>query len=235
MRLFEIHPDRATWGNYYIEACHRWGLPGVKCPLCGGWGDVATQYPAIDISTFSNAEAYRDFWPVGLDELAKLRSALAPVVPADYPLPPGTAFGPVEGEARGRFDDFCWVMAWTPLIKGGALKKFADAGIPLIAARANLEFKGNDKPELFELHLEPRARLSEGSLPPEQLQCCEMCGRQPIQRPDTIVVDRATAPTDLHLFRGRDLTTAVFGSDRFVQTAKETNATGIVATEVRLE
>jgi hypothetical protein len=87
---------------------------------------------------------------------------------------------------------------------------------------------------LFELEIEPRARLAEVLLPLGAVQC-HACGRRGGILPEEIVIERSTVPRGLDVFRVRDFTTLILVTEKFVQAAIALELTDILTREVNVE
>jgi len=90
------------------------------------------------------------------------------------------------------------------------------------------------EPRLAEVYLEPSAELHSSIIPFDLAPPCEECGRWALQIPTRIVLKASSVPPDTDVFRGRDLTTAVFATDRFVDALRSSGATGFESDEVQV-
>jgi hypothetical protein len=73
--LVELVPDDSV--DYSIDASHEWGLPGVRCDVCGAtWGKVGVSYPTADLSSLPNSERFTDVSPVTWGEFVCGRQGL---------------------------------------------------------------------------------------------------------------------------------------------------------------
>src|SRR5438270_7207641 len=115
-------PDYGKQSRRYcdVDAAHRWGLPGLKgCPGCGAtWAMTGVAYPTIDLGKMPNVDRYRNVWPVPISELNELRLPICDLMWPGAFLPPGTAFGPLEGTVTGACDLIEWLNPWTLLAQG---------------------------------------------------------------------------------------------------------------------
>lgn len=233
-RLFEVKTDVAKWGklyDYIIHDEHKWGLPGVKCSMCGAtWGNVGLAYPSIDLSALSNEKRYRNVWPVPLEELEELRRPIRQLVGDEIYLPPGTDFGSLVGSAKGNFGDFAWVNSWTLLIRREVLQALKSSGVSMpIGVPAQLRFAKRNQPEFLELQIEPYAMLV---FPPSTPQPCPACDRLGISLPEQIIVEEPSIPTDVDLFRARNFTTIILATERFMEATQSLKLTDISFQEV---
>lgn len=233
MRIFEVKPDDTSEASGLFNASHKWGLPGVVCTACGQiWSQTGVAYPSVDLTSLPSEKRYRDLRPVSLDELNELRRAVLPLLPKDVPLPPGTAFGALTGTAQGTFDDVEWINSWTMLVQSEVLKRLQYAGVRTpVSVRPTLAFKGRDTLDLLELELEPHAKMSTEALLSDDAPC-QCCGYIGLSTPEHITVEFSSMPQKVDLFRGRDYTTLIFATERFVKAAQHLNLTGVKFHEV---
>jgi uncharacterized double-CXXCG motif protein len=173
MSLFEVLWDDKKLDSGYIEATHKWGLPGVSCPGCRDtWGAVGSEYPAVDLSFLSNESDYRVNRPVSLNEFKALRAPLVRLVPESAPLGPGTQFGPLVGKAKGKFNDFASVNLWTLLIRSELKAKLETRMKMPPTVRPELTWLG-DPTDLLELQLEQHGNIKYAD--PFEFSC-QACG-----------------------------------------------------------
>lgn len=232
MRLFELVPDDTY--DTYIEAGHRWNLPGVKCATCGAtWGNVGVAYPAVDLSVLSNANEYREPWPVAWPEFEKLRSAVVPLLPSGAPAPPGTGLGPLVGRARGTFPSLTWQNSWTVLVHTTVLTALRGRGVGLCGGVAQLKHRG-EMPELTELQLMSIGQLAPSCLPPEGFARCSSCGREAVTRPERVIVDGASVSEAPPIFRLSDLTTMILATEAAVDAIVDLKLEGARFEEIQL-
>jgi uncharacterized double-CXXCG motif protein len=125
LQIYDLNPDDSLWHQgirYEIDAVHKWGLPGLKCPVCGAtWATTGIEYPAVDLSSLPDEEVFRDGWPVPLAEFQRRQEEVRALAPPDAMLPPGADFGPSVGRASGQFTDLCWPARWTLFLTEHAL------------------------------------------------------------------------------------------------------------------
>jgi uncharacterized double-CXXCG motif protein len=235
-RFFMLSEDRVVMASFTgdFSATHKWRLPGVKCTGCGiTWGTAGHEYPAVDLSQLSEQAKFVSPWPVALEELSRLRELVRPLAPGGARLPPGTHFGPLEGPASGTFGplttqgDILW------LVQRDALVRLQTEGLQgLMGCRTELRFRKKDAPDLLELQIEPRGRLHPDCLPPDLRPPCPSCGRVSFRLPEDPILDAASLPTDLDLFRVGDFATVIIGTERFKDAVQRLELPGIKFREV---
>jgi uncharacterized double-CXXCG motif protein len=212
-------PSAPRYSGTYL-ASHRWHLPGTTCPACHAtWGSDTESWPCVDLSELDEEDLLAE---PRLEEdysaFERLREKVRPRVPESALLRPGTALGPLVGQARGHFGDLVMQYPWTLLMRQQALEGLRAEGIRgLVGAATALRFRQKDAPRLVELQLEPRGRLHPECLPVPLPARCYRCGRWGIKLPEAPVLDAVTLPEHLDLFRLSDFPTVILGSERFVE------------------
>jgi uncharacterized double-CXXCG motif protein len=236
MRVFDCNQDesREDLTEYEFDATHKWTLPGVKCPTCGAtWATTGVEYPTVDISNEPFADEFESPWPVTLEELEKLRSRIRSRFPEEAPLPPGTEFGSLTGEAFGRFPDFAFAIAWTLLIRRDAYAQLRAKNVRMPAAVApELRLPKNQSHDLLELEIQPLVSLDPASFLPGD-DPCRSCGREGREVNEPIV-SRASVPAEVDMFRPRNFPTYILGTERFKDAVEELGLTGMVFHEMAL-
>jgi len=207
-------------GSY--NAANKWGLPGVHCPVCDAiWSDGSDRYPSVDLSQLPEKDKYSARLEKNYAEFERLCEQVRPLVPAGVPLWPGTKFGPLVGTAQGEFGPLLMHYPWDLLIRREALEQLQAAGVQgLKGCRTELRFRRKNPPELLEPELLPRGQLHPDCLPADRPTPCEKCGRQGWKRPDEPILDAASLPQDLDLFRVGNYTTMIVGTERFVEAVR---------------
>jgi uncharacterized double-CXXCG motif protein len=210
MRLFALRPDDQYPHNYYINAAHRWGLPGVECDVCGWVGATAsTQYPHINLPIGLDAKPYQTHWPVRPEQLHKLIAPIRALLPPEFRVGAGTQFGPLVGKASGKFGDFTWLNIATPLISGANLERIAKE-FPIEVVRPEIQLRSRKPFEFFELVILPHVSLSAEIIPRGGYETCPGCGIWKMYRDksdwaDRPVINTRDWPKDLHIARVREL------------------------------
>ncbi len=218
--LETVEPPRFT-GEYNAE--HKWGLPGIHCPLCDAtWSASAGAYPCTDLSGLEERKEYEEArLEEDYAEFERLCERVRSLVPAGAPLRPGTKFGPLVGTARGSFGQLVLQDGWDLLIRREALEQLQSEGVRgLKGCRAELRFRQKNAPELWELQLEPQGRLHPDCLPPDLQPPCAKCGRLGLTRPEAPLLDAASLPEDRDLFRLGNFLTMLIATERFVDTVQ---------------
>ena len=217
-----------------INAWHKWGLPGVHCPTCGAtWSDVGYDYPCVDLSRIPERALFERPRPEPFSEFARLRELVRPLVHPHSVLPPGTGFGPLMGKATGRFGAIAWVEQLLLLVQPDVLSRLHADGVEgLVGCRTELTFRQKNPPEFLELQMEPLGQLHPDCIPPETPPPCGTCGRHGFSRPETPILDAASLPSGVDLFRVGNFATMVIGTERFVEAARRQQLDGITFREV---
>lgn len=223
MRLYSV--ERLLSRRYAgeIEGDHRWGLPGVRCPLCkAAWGTGGLAYPSVDLSSHperKNLEEPRleeDF-----REFERLRESIRPLVPGRLLLP-GTELGPIVGTAHGTFGPLISPEPWLLMMRMEALERLQEEGLQgLKGCPMELRFRQKKAPpELVELELLPLGLLHEDCIPPEHREPCPRCGRRGFSLPKQPILKGSSLPEDVDLFRLANYTTVIVATERFVETVR---------------
>src|SRR6266852_5665584 len=151
---------------YTIDASHKWGLPGVECPRCGKWTGIGNAYPHVELSTLPNERWYRTGRNVSVAEYMKCVEQVEVLLPEGAFLEPGTKFGPLEGDARGTFNDVSWMSPWILIMRRDAVEKLAkDVKPDLISVPLELSYRGKGPCDLVEVFVEARSRVSDSYTP----------------------------------------------------------------------
>ena len=213
--------------NGEIHGSHRWGLPGVRCPVCHQtWSNTGLEYPSIDLSDLPEEPLFREPRAESLEEFLRLKDLIRSAFPLVKKLRPGTSFGPLVGEVKGEFSGFVWNMPWTLMLTGEALrglrskKLFIPIQVPPI-----LKVRGK-APEIFELEIPPCGKLLNGVYPPEDLRYCYACGRDAATMPPRLIVEYSSIPQETDLFRLSNFTTLILATERFVKAVGDLNIAG---------
>ncbi len=151
----------------------------------------------------------------------RLREWVRPLVPPGVPIRPGTRFGPLVGSARGRFGQICLFYADALIIRREALEQLQAEGLRgLLGCRTELRFRQKEAPDLLELQIEPHGLLHPDCIPPDKRTPCAKCGRWGFSLPKEPLLDTASLPTHLDLFRLANFTTVIVATERFVDTVR---------------
>ncbi|HEY0096796.1 MAG TPA: double-CXXCG motif protein, partial [Archangium sp.] len=179
--------------------------------------------PVIALADFAEAGAEP------IEECERMRELVRPLLPPGAVVGPGSCFGPLVGSAQGRFGQFVSNYSYVLLVRREALEKLQAEGLRgLKGCRMEVRFRQRNSPELLELELLPVGRLHPKCLPPDLAPPCPRCGRQGLSMPKEPVLDAATLPPDLDLFRLVDMTTVVVCTERFVEACQRLGLDGIV-------
>jgi len=233
-RFFEVREDRGSRRSGYVDGTHTWGLPGVQCPECrAGWSTLGEDYPSVDLSQHPARDAFDHPESDSIEEFERLREVVRPLAPKGAPLEPGASFGPIVGTASGHFGDFHIPMPWMLMAKAETLEKLRAEGVRgLEGYPMRLRFKEKRPPELLDIELHPHGFLHPDCFSKPWKQPCRRCGRNANKLPDPMVLDGATLPGDLDVFRLRDYPTVIIASERFVNAVTRLALDEIVFKEV---
>ncbi len=232
MRIYRlIDPDTAT---YWIQAGRKWHLPGVRCEFCDAvWTSLGLDYPSLDLSSYPQEASYRAGVVSGA-EYKLLRQALLDWLSRPLVVRPGTGFGPLIGRADGAIRGLAWVKGWTLLLPEETLRVVASQARGVRGQPTFLTGGRRDYGQLIELYLDPCAELHPSVIPFDLAPPCEECGRWALKMPEEIVLKASSIPDDTDVFRGIDLTTAIFATERFLEALRSSGTTDFAFEEVKV-
>lgn len=234
-RFFWGDEDSAAAAKHGGEAhgAHRWGLPGATCHDCGAtWSGAGCHYPGVDLSDLLERREVEKARPESFHEFARLRELVRPLAPPNATIPPGAGLGPLVGTAFGKLPDFAWIIE-VLLVHREALERLQSEGVMgLRAYPTALRFRQKRPPELLELRVDPHGRLHPDCIPPDEPPPCPTCGRFGLTRPDEPILDAASLPTELDLFRVGNFATMVIGTERFVDSVNRLGLDGLTIREL---
>ncbi|WP_163866329.1 double-CXXCG motif protein [Myxococcus eversor] len=235
MKYFRVEQDLSSRYSGELNATHRWGLPGVEpCPLCGQSGaTLGLEYPCVDLSSLPRVELERlsDPSPVPLDELERLRQLVRPMAPLNAVLDAGTEFGPLTGTGSGSFGSFFMPASWSLCIREEALVRLREAGAQgLQGSAVSVRFRTKSPPMLLNLQLDVQGRFHPDALTWARKPPCPRCGISDAEGPlpEPIVLDTATLPEDVDLFRLADAPGIIIATEQLVDAATRLSLDGAV-------
>ncbi|HLM42698.1 MAG TPA: double-CXXCG motif protein [Myxococcaceae bacterium] len=238
MRYFIIEEDKSLGYTGFVNAAPKWGLPGVKdCPACKAtWADISKAYPSVDLTPVAALARFERPGARPIEEYERMRELVRPLLPPGAVVEPGSCFGPLVGNAQGRFGQFVSNSSDVLLVRREALEKLQAEGLRgLKGCRMEVRFRQRHSPELLELELLPVGRLHPKCLPPNREPPCPRCGREEISLPKQPMLDAATLPPHLDLFRLLDMSTLVICTERFAEACQRLGLDGIVFVPVPTE
>ncbi|PTL85070.1 double-CXXCG motif protein [Vitiosangium sp. GDMCC 1.1324] len=230
MRYFEIEGDRSAGYTGFIDAAHKWGLPGLlNCPACKTtWSGGAKVYPAVDLTPVAALADFEEARPEPIEEYERMCELVRPLLPPGAVLEPGAGFGPLVGKAQGRFGPFVLTVSWWPLVQREVLERLQAEGLRgLKGCPTQLRFRQRTSPELLELELLPVGRAHPDCLPPNRKPPCPRCSRLGIRLPKPLLLDAASLPEHLDVFRLDDFPTVVVCTERFVEACQRLGLDGV--------
>ena len=230
MHYFRVKEDRSAAYTGDVDAAHKWQLPNIICPSCGAtWGSSCKAYPSVDLTPVAALADFEEARPEPAEEYEKLCGWVRPLLPPGATLQPGAAFGPLVGRAQGRFGSLVSPYPWWLLTQREALEKLQAEGLRgLKGCRTQLRFRQRNSPELLELELLPVGRAHADCLPPGGKPPCARCGRRGLTLPDNLLLDAATLPSDLDVFRLEDFPTVIVCTERFVDACQRLGLDGVI-------
>lgn len=235
MKYYWLRAAKAPHLTGYLSAAHKWGLPGVRgCPGCGAsWGGVGLEYPCVDLSALPEHQEFEEARQEPYDTFVRLRELVRPLAPKDALLEPGTDFGPLVGTATGTFGALYTLTGFTFLARREALEQIQAQGLRgLLGCPTALRFRAKRPPELLELQIDAHGRMHTDCLPPDREPRCSACGRESFTRPEQPLLDAATLPSHLDLFRLAHFPTMVIATERFVEAVQRLSLDGVTFREL---
>lgn len=238
MKFYRIHEDRAPRYTGDLHAAHKWVLPGVHpCEVCGrGEAVSAAQYPCVDLSGLPEEEQKKlsDPWPVPMAEFVRLRELVRPLAPLGATLEPGTVFGPLTGTGSGLFGQLFMQNPWSLCVRREALERMQAAGLRgLHGCPLNVRFRVKRPPELVDVQLETRGQLHPDCVPREREPPCPACGRDKgYSLPEPLILDAASLPTKLDVFRLGSASTVIIASQHLVDAVARLALDGVMFREL---
>jgi uncharacterized double-CXXCG motif protein len=110
-----------------------------------------------------------------------------------------------------------------------ALEKLQAEGLRgLKGCRTQVRFRQRNSPELLELELLPMGRLHPDCLPLDRKPPCARCGRLGLTLPKVRLLDAATLPRDVDVFRLEDFSTVMVCTERFVEACLRQGLDGVI-------
>lgn len=219
MRFYLLDPLAPSHSTGWFNDEHKWSLPGVICPVCGaGWGGCGEAYPCVDLSNHPERTKFEEQSDGNFELFAYLRELVRPLVPADALLEPGAALGPLVGRATGTFGPAFMGEPWMLLMYSEALKQLQAEGLRgLSGGPTELRFEPKPPAQVLELQIMTAGRLHPSCLPPDATEC-QKCGRLDASWPPKPLLEAASLPEHLDLFRLRTFPTMIIGTERFADT-----------------
>ncbi len=235
MKYFAIDEDRAAGYTGFVDAAHKWGLPGLSnCPGCKATWSSKLAYPSLELTPVAALADFEKARAEPLEEYERLRELVRPLLPPGAVLKPGTSFGPAIGKAQGRFGAFTLSCLGDLRVRGEALEKLQAEGVRgLKGCRMQVRFRQRNAPELLELEQFPVSRLHPDCLPPGHEPPCHRCGLPRVDKPKELVLDARTLPADLDLFRSTDYSIELC-TERFVEACRRHGLDGLVVLPARV-
>jgi uncharacterized double-CXXCG motif protein len=139
----------------------------------------------------------------------------------------------LEGRASGKFRPFTSQGNILWVVRRDALERLLAEGVRgLLGFQMALRFRQKDPPELLELQIEPHGRLHRDCLPLDLPPPCATCGRLAARLPEEPILDAASLPADLDLFRVGNFATMIIGTERFKEAVRRLGLDGITFREL---
>jgi hypothetical protein len=144
-------------------------------------------------------------------------------MPADVQWEPGTEFGSLEADVRGKLPDAVWRGSWTLVLRQAAYDKLLDEGFELRGRSAKLNWKGGAPTKLTEVEVRIGVKPHDW----RSLRRCEVCGRPIDEAPERITLDRKTYDPTIPIQRIVDLPTYMVVSPTMKATMERIGLSGV--------
>lgn len=169
----------------------------------------------------------RGAWkPMDPDERKNLAARLMPILGQDRPIGPGTVFGPMVGEAKGKIGDFAWHSSWNPIVRESTFKEIQKAGFPLVGVPAQLKFQKDPGELLIQLEVRPTAKLA------SSYTQCDICGRIEVDVP--LIIDGSSFDDSIPIQSIYECVNAAVVSAAFADFINERKLTDISLTPLEV-
>lgn len=234
LKAYEIRPDQNVWGkSNFIDAKHPLKLPGVVCPICGTWSITGAIYPSFDASVLSDKLCSINSFPISIESFDELSLKVAGLLGVEDTFVPGSEFGKLRGKAKGKFGDFAWLNPWTPLIRESVWLELREAGVELLAVRAELDFGKQEHEPFVEIEVHSGVKLiSELVLEEDKCRCC---GRLPIKKGSNIIIDGSSFNNSIPIQRISELPTILIVNDRLAKFIQQRNLRDVLLTRIEIK
>ncbi|WP_426745295.1 double-CXXCG motif protein [Myxococcus faecalis] len=237
MKFYKVEEDTSLGFTGRLDAVNKWCLPGVEpCPKCRLGGGVPwLAYPCVDLSGLPPQvlRKLKDPWPVPFEEFSRLRELVRPLAPSWALLEPGAQFGPYTGKGSGSFGGLFMQDPFALFLRRGALDELRAEGVRgLDACPVEIRFRGANPPELLQLQLQLQGRLHVDVRPSSWDSPCASCGRVSASWPKDILLDSASLPEDVDVFRHREGWATLIVTERFVEAVRRLDLGGVIFREL---
>lgn len=204
-------------------------------------------YPTVTLPTGVDPKPYTYTHRVSAADFKRISEPIRRLVPADLPLEPGDGFGPFRGDHIGKVHSFEQTMH-NLFISESALKALQDYGLRgLVVAPTEIRVPKRYPEKLFEIQVEPRARLSAEVIKEGSEERCEVCGYERVELvescyryvefhitdPQKLKVRASSIPADRPVFGLRELG-GIYVTEEFVGAVQKLKLTNIRFIEVGL-
>jgi uncharacterized double-CXXCG motif protein len=161
----------------------------------------------VDLSALSEQDRKKlsDPWPVPRQEFERLRELVRPFAPAEARLDSGVGFGPLTGKGSGNFGELIAFFSSDLLVRSEVLEQLRQAGLSGLeqACPIQVRFRGKNPPTFLEVQLELQGQPHSDCVSPKSKPPCPTCGYADIQYLSPLVLDAASFPKQLDVFRLR--------------------------------
>ena len=213
---------------------HTWRLPRVEdCPHCGNtWINSGIAYPQIDLSGFANEKRLRGFSLGPFVEWKKIRNLLRSKLPSTVILEPGTQFGALHAELRGKPTDLTIDASTYALLANATAEAVLDSKVAA-SVRADIRTPRGERLEYYELALPYVAEIDSSSFERLDPQC-PICGHQRADLGKSVRLVFTSVPENAEMFRARNWPSEIFLTDESKNLIVGSHLTGVSFEEVEV-
>ncbi|MCP3141740.1 SitI6 family double-CXXCG motif immunity protein [Pyxidicoccus xibeiensis] len=237
MKYYVVEEETSSPFTGDINGSHTWRLPGRElCPTCSAGGGIGgLNYPCVELSSLPAPELKKlsSPGPIPRPGFERLRELVRPLAPAWARLESGVGFGPLTGKGSGLFGDLFAYLGSDLLVRVEALAELREAGLRGLeqACPLQVRFRGNNPPEFHEVQLEFRGQPHPDCVSPKSKPPCPTCGYADIRYLPTLILDAASMPSDLDVFRLHKHLD-IMANERFVEAMDRLALDGVKFKEV---
>jgi len=232
MRFYELlsaAPGAELW-----EGTHTWRLPRVEdCPRCGTtWISMGIAYPQIDLSGREYEGRLRQLSLGSFDEWIGMRDLLRSTLPADVILEPGTAFGPLHAQLRGKAADLLIDPSTNALLANSQAAALLKPEVDAVV-KAEIQTRAGERLNYFELALPYIAEIASSGFERLDPQC-STCRYQRADLGKSLRLSKASLPPDRHIFRAQNWPTMILATDKIKDLVEGSGLTGLLFRDAQI-
>lgn len=182
-QLEQSEESQSTPSQDYVTWESAAGLPGVRCPRCGGWATTGLSYPLVDDRTIELMQLPSEYC-ISIEQWRVLRDRVSSLLGAGVLISPGTYFGPPTVAIVGTPPKFSWIAPWFPVMARSVMDDLRSRGIAVTGAVVRTATPGDGDDPFVEVFAPPvfNAETTDPASPG-----CDLCGRPTVRIKEPIV------------------------------------------------